>query len=91
MARRAGGFGRDAIEGQGPSAWMRPMSKAKIFKHSELQLKPAVTPFGNLVDHPCDQRRDQPAYGGGIEYLENASIDWTVTYDWTARQGTVEP
>jgi ethanolamine utilization protein EutQ len=29
--------------------------------------------------------------GGGIEYLENASIDWTVTYDWAARQGTVEP
>jgi hypothetical protein len=40
------------------------------FKHSELQLTPAVTPFGNLVDRRVIDGEISRHMGSGIEYLE---------------------
>ncbi len=57
------------------------MSKAKIFKHSELTLKPAVTPTGTSSIARVINGEISRHMGGGIEYLENTTIDWTVTYD----------
>lgn len=57
------------------------MSKAMIFKHSEMTLKPAVTPTGTSMIARVINGEISRHMGGGIEYLENASIEWTVTYD----------
>lgn len=56
-------------------------SKAQVFKHRELVLKPSVTPTGTSSIARVINAGISRTMGGGIEYLENASIDWTVTYD----------
>ncbi len=60
---------------------MTAAPRPKVFKRSEMQLIPAVTPTGSTsiarVINPSNSRH----MGGGIEYLEDVTIDWTVTYD----------
>lgn len=57
------------------------MTGPQVFKRTEMKLAPAVTPTGTTsiarVINPSVSRH----MGGGIEYLENVTIDWTVTYD----------
>jgi ethanolamine utilization protein EutQ (cupin superfamily) len=56
-------------------------SQPRVFKRTEMQLIPAVTPTGSTsiarVINPSNSRH----MGGGIEVLEDVTIDWTVTYD----------
>ena len=57
------------------------MPEPRVFHRAEMTLKPAVTPSGTtsiarVVDASISQHM-----GGGIEYLEDATIEWTVTYD----------
>ena len=54
---------------------------ARVFKRADMVLKPAVTPTGStsiarVITSPMSRNM-----GAGIEYLENVTIDWTVTYD----------
>jgi ethanolamine utilization protein EutQ (cupin superfamily) len=60
---------------------MTAAPRPKVFKRSEMQLIPAVTPTGSTsiarVINPSNSRH----MGGGIEYLDDVTIDWTVTYD----------
>ena len=57
------------------------MSKPKVFKRAEMQLKPAVPPTGTTSIARVIDRSISQHMGGGIEYLDNTTIDWTVTYD----------
>ena len=57
------------------------MSQPRVFKRSEMQFKPAVTPTGTTSIARVITTADSQQMGGGLEYLENAEIDWTVTYD----------
>lgn len=59
----------------------KPVSKAKIFKHGELPFKPSVTPTATSSIARVINAEISQTMGGGLEYLENATIDWTVTYD----------
>lgn len=57
------------------------MSGARVFHRKDMVLTEAVTPTGNtsiarLINNSISQH-----IGAGIEYLENVTIDWTVTYD----------
>ena len=57
------------------------MSGARVFHRKDMLLTEAVTPTGNtsiarLINSSISQH-----IGAGIEYLENVTIDWTVTYD----------
>lgn len=57
------------------------MSAPKVFKRSEMELKPAVTPTGTTAIARIIDASISREMGAGIEYLENTTIDWTVTYD----------
>ena len=57
------------------------MPEPKVFRRSEMTLKPAVTPSGSTSICRAIDASVSKHMGGGIEYLENVSIDWTVTYD----------
>jgi ethanolamine utilization protein EutQ len=57
------------------------MSEARVFKRSEMNLIPAVTPTGTTSIARVINASNSRHMGGGIEYLENTVIDWTVTYD----------
>ena len=60
---------------------MTEQRRARVFYAAERRLIPAVTPTGETAI----AREINPALsrtiGAGIEYLENTTIDWTVTYD----------
>ena len=57
------------------------MSGPKVFKRPEMSLAPAVTPTGTTSIARVINSSISRHMGGGIEYLENVTIDWTVTYD----------
>lgn len=57
------------------------MSKAQVFRRAETVLKDAVTPSGTTSIARVIDSGISRHMGGGIEYLENVTIDWTVTYD----------
>ena len=57
------------------------MSGPKVFKRSEMVLIPAVTPSGNTAIARVVDGGISREMGAGIEYLEDVTIDWTVTYD----------
>ena len=57
------------------------MSRARVFKRSETKLIPAVTATGTTSIARVVNASNSRHIGGGIEYLENTTIDWTVTYD----------
>lgn len=55
--------------------------RARVFRAAERRLNPAVTPSGTTaiareINAACSR-----TMGAGIEYLENVTIEWTVTYD----------
>ena len=57
------------------------MTGPKVFHRNAMVLKDAVTPTGTtsiarVVDSALSRHM-----GGGIEYLDTVTIDWTVTYD----------
>lgn len=56
-------------------------SGPRIFKRSEMTLVPAVTPTGTTSIARVINPSNSSHIGGGIEYIENATIEWTVTYD----------
>jgi ethanolamine utilization protein EutQ len=53
----------------------------KVFKRGDMKLIPAVTPSGSTSIARVINSSNSRHMGGGIEYLENVTIDWTVTYD----------
>jgi ethanolamine utilization protein EutQ len=53
----------------------------QVFKRGEMKLIPAVTPTGTTSIARVINASNSRHMGGGIEYLENVTIDWTVTYD----------
>lgn len=57
------------------------MSAPKVFRRSEMNLIPAVTPSGTTSIARVIDSSLSSTIGGGIEYLEDVTIDWTVTYD----------
>ncbi len=57
------------------------MSGPKVFRRAEMKLIPAVTPTGTTSIARVIDSSVSSSVGGGIEYLEDAVIDWTVTYD----------
>lgn len=56
-------------------------SGPRIFKRSEMTLAPAVTATGATSIARVVNASFSRHIGGGVEYLENVAIDWTVTYD----------
>lgn len=54
---------------------------ARVFRATDRRLVPAVTPTGTTAIAREVNRGISRSLGAGIEYLENATIDWTVTYD----------
>ena len=54
---------------------------ARIFKRADMTLIPAVTPSGSTSIARVINSSNSRHMGGGIEVLENVTIDWTVTYD----------
>lgn len=57
------------------------MTGPRVFKRAEMQLQPAVTPTGNTAIARVVDASISREIGAGIEYLEDVTIDWTVTYD----------
>lgn len=57
------------------------MSEARVFKRTEMKLIPAVTPTGTTAIARVIDSSVSNTIGGGIEYIDDATIDWTVTYD----------
>lgn len=57
------------------------MPSPRIFRQAERRLIPAVTPSGSTAIAREIDSTVSRTLGGGIEYLENVTIDWTVTYD----------
>jgi ethanolamine utilization protein EutQ len=57
------------------------MTGPRVFKRNEMQFKPAVTETGTTSIARVINSSFSQHMGGGLEYLENAVIDWTVTYD----------
>lgn len=57
------------------------MSEPKLFRRADMQFKPAVTATGTTSIARVITGTISRHMGGGLEYLENAVIDWTVTYD----------
>lgn len=57
------------------------MSGPKVFRRAEMTLKPAVTPSGSTSIARVIDASISRHMGGGIEYLEDVTIEWTVTYD----------
>jgi ethanolamine utilization protein EutQ len=60
---------------------MTSKAEAKVFKRADMRLKPAVTPSGTTSIARVVDGSFSRHMGAGIEYLENVTIDWTVTYD----------
>ena len=60
---------------------MTTAQRPKVFKRAEMQLIPAVTPTGSTSIARVVNSSNSRHMGGGIEYLEDVTIDWTVTYD----------
>jgi ethanolamine utilization protein EutQ (cupin superfamily) len=56
-------------------------SGARVFKRSGMTLSPAVTPTGTTAIARVVNAAVSRHMGAGVEYLENVTIDWTVTYD----------
>lgn len=56
-------------------------SGPRVFRRSEIKLAPAVTATGTTSIARVINPSFSKHIGGGIEYLENVTIDWTVTYD----------
>ncbi len=52
-----------------------------IFKAVDRILKPAVTPTGTTEIARVIAAPTSTTMGAGVEYLENTTIEWTVTYD----------
>lgn len=57
------------------------MSKARVFKRGEMELQPAVTATGTTSIARVINPAVSSSMGGGVEYLENTTVEWTVTYD----------
>lgn len=57
------------------------MSGARVFKRADMNLIPAVTPTGTTAIARVIDSAVSSTVGGGIEIIEDATIDWTVTYD----------
>ncbi len=57
------------------------MTEPKVFKRAAMELKPAVTETGTTSIARIIRGDFSKHMGAGIEYLEDAVIDWTVTYD----------
>ncbi|WP_119391971.1 cupin domain-containing protein [Taklimakanibacter lacteus] len=57
------------------------MTEARVFKREEMTFRPAVTATGTTSIARVVNGAVSRHMGGGIEYLENVTIDWTVTYD----------
>ena len=57
------------------------MTRPQVFHRSEMVLKEAVTPSGNTWIARVINSAISKNMGAGIEYLENVTINWTVTYD----------
>lgn len=53
----------------------------RVFKRGDMKLVPAVTPSGTTAIARAINASNSRHMGGGIEYLENVTIDWTVSYD----------
>ena len=53
----------------------------KIFKRADMTLIPAVTASGTTSIARVVNASNSRHMGGGIEVLEDVTIDWTVTYD----------
>ena len=53
----------------------------RIFRASARKLSPATTPTGNTAIAREVNASFSENMGAGIEYLEDVTIDWTVTYD----------
>lgn len=53
----------------------------RVVKRADMVLKPAVTPTGSTAIARVIAAPMSRHMGAGIEYLENVTIDWTVTYD----------
>jgi ethanolamine utilization protein EutQ len=58
-----------------------PRSRPQVFHAAARRLTPAVTTSGTTSIARVIDRDVSRSLGAGIEYLENATIDWTVTYD----------
>jgi ethanolamine utilization protein EutQ len=56
-------------------------SSAKVFKRAEMTMIPAVTQSGTTSIARVINASISRHMGGGIEVLDNVTIDWTVTYD----------
>src|SRR5690606_3962830 len=74
---------RHALERQRQATLARrlTMSQARVFRRAEMTLKPAVTPSGATAIARVIDTSLSAHMGGGIEVLEDVTIDWTVTYD----------
>jgi ethanolamine utilization protein EutQ len=57
------------------------MSGPRVFPRNEMVLREAVTPTGSTSIARMITIAISQHMGAGIEYLENATIDWTVSYD----------
>jgi ethanolamine utilization protein EutQ len=57
------------------------MAGARVFKPRDMRLKAAVTPSGTTSIARVIDASISRHMGGGIEHLDNVTIDWTVTYD----------
>lgn len=57
------------------------MPGPRIFRRAEMEMIPAVTPTGTTAIARVIDASVSSTIGGGIEELEDAAIDWTVTYD----------
>lgn len=53
----------------------------QVFKRAEMTMIAAVTPSGSTSIARVINASISRHMGGGIEVLENVTIDWTVTYD----------
>jgi ethanolamine utilization protein EutQ len=53
----------------------------RVFRAAERRLIPAVTPSGSTAIAREIGSTISRSMGAGIEWLENVTIDWTVTYD----------
>ncbi|HEV7275887.1 MAG TPA: AraC family ligand binding domain-containing protein [Devosiaceae bacterium] len=57
------------------------MSEPQVFKRADMAFKPAVTATGTTSIARVITGAFSEHMGGGLEYLENTVIEWTVTYD----------
>jgi ethanolamine utilization protein EutQ len=57
------------------------MSGPRVFRRDDMVLKEAVTPTGTTSIARVINSSISRHMGAGVEYLENVTIDWTVTYD----------